>query len=180
MPQDNSSPTNYDLINMKRLLIYTFILPLFSFGQTTSPKTKETSDIYSKAIEEYLKAVSNIDKNTTDSLFIGQYNDLKDIKLQTTIVKTKIILLTSDEEGAKRLEYRKSYDYTNIAEIKFTKDRIEIGFIRFLVEKSSGKVSSWPIHNGYVTFNYNRKKKKFILDKVYFEYPYSNSYTKKQ
>jgi hypothetical protein len=162
---------------MLRLLIYILTFPLFCSGQSNFPSTQDKSKLYSKAIEEYLKAVAKNDKSNIDSLFVGQYDDLKDIKLPSIILNTKMVLLTNDEEGAKKLNYRKSYDYVNIAELKFSKDRAEIGFIRFLVEKSNGKVSSWPIHNGYTNFNYDSKKNQFNLDKVYFEYPYSNNYT---
>lgn len=153
---------------------------MFASGQSNNLSTKDKSKLYSIAIEQYLKAVIKKDKLTIDSLFVGQYEDLKNIKLPSTILNTKIILLTSDEEGAKRLTYRKSYDYVNIAEIKFSEDRAEICFIRFLVEKTNGKVSSWPIHNCYTNFNFDSNQNHLTLDKVYFDYPYSNGYTKKQ
>ncbi len=153
-----------------------------TIDKTNFTSTQDTSKLYSIAIEEYLKAGSKKDKPDIDSLFVGQYDDLKNIKLPEAILNTKIILLTSDDEGNKKLTYRKSFDYVNIAPHNpiLSKTQAEFIFIRFLTEKSNGKVSSWPIHNCFINIRYDFKQNHFTLKKIYFEYPYSNNYIEKQ
>lgn len=167
---------------MIRFLLWILTFLLLVSGQSNFSFAEDNSKLYSMAIEEYLKAVNTKDNSTIDSLFVGQYDDLKNINLPVTVLNTAIILLTSEEEGAKKLTYRKSFDFVNIAPHNplLSNTRAQFIFVRFLVEKSDGKVSSWPIHNCYANFNYDFKQNQFTLDTIYFEYPYSNNYTKKQ
>jgi hypothetical protein len=174
---------------MNKFIFSILLSGLFACNQKTETvdktnysATKDTSKLYSIAIEEYLKAVSQKNKPDIDSLFVGQYDDLKNIKLPEAILNTKIILLTSYDEGTKKLIYRKSFDFVNIAPHNplVSKTQAEFIFIRFLTEKSNGKVSSWPIHNCFINISYDFKQNHFALEKIYFEYPYSNNYTEKQ
>src|SRR5688572_24003004 len=104
---------------MLRLLLFTAMFPILSFGQSTFSLNKdERSKVFCQAIAEYLKAVYKNDKSTFDTLFIGQYDDHHDKKILTTIQKTGIVLLTNEKEGAEKLKYRKSLGFVNIAELK--------------------------------------------------------------
>ncbi|MES2763636.1 MAG: hypothetical protein V4677_15585 [Bacteroidota bacterium] len=165
---------------MLRLLLFTTMFPILSFGQSTFSLNKdEQSKVFCQAIAEYIKAAYKNDKSTFDTLFIGQYDDHRDKKLLTTIQKTGIVLLTNEKEGVEKLKYRKSFGFVNIAELKVTQDSAMYAFVTFFVDKSNEKVNWWPKHNCFINFNYDAKRKEFKLDKVKFEYQYSNKYSKK-
>jgi len=166
---------------MFRLLLFLTCFPFLSKGQSTVSFNKDLqSKAYTQAIAEYIKAVKKIDKTIIDTLFIGRYEYLKDIKLPAIIQNTKIYKVTSDKEGDKILKHRKSFHYVNIVGPGLAKEPASFIFIRFFVEKSSGLTKWWPIHNCTIDLNYNAKTKVFKIDKHSFEYPYSNSYTKKK
>lgn len=165
---------------MLRLFIFISIVPMFTFGQSTHSLNKdEKTKVFCQAIAEYINAVYKNDKSSFDTLFIGQYDDHQDKKLPAIIQKTNIVLLRNEKEGAKKLTYRKSFGYVNIAEIKVAKDGAQYAFVTFFVEKSNGKVNWWPKHNCFINFIYDAKRKEFKSDNVKFEYQYANKFTKK-
>ena len=165
---------------MHKLLLFILLFPLFIHAQYATPLNKdETAKVYSQAIAEYLKAVSKSDSLRFDTLFIGRYEDLHEIKLPATINTTKILLLKDEEEGKRKLNYRSSFNYVNIAELALTKEHAKFIFISFFVEKFTGSVNWWPKHNCILNFDYDTQSKTFVLTKQKFDYVYSNKYTKK-
>lgn len=162
---------------MFRLLTAIFsIVSIFSFGQSSvSPKRNERSIVYAQAITEYLKAFHKTSNVRLDTLFVGQYDDLKNIQLPSKIENTKIILLKAEGEADKILKHCKLFAYVNIAELKLTKENASFAFVMFFVERSKNKINWWPKHNCFIDLKYDPKSKSFKLDKQRFEYPYANS-----
>ena len=161
-----------------KIICLLIIFPVYVFGQSTFvlPKDIESKG-YTQSIAEYVKAIYAKDKTSFDTLFIGKHEGFLDIDLPSIIQNTKIVLLTS-EAAEKKFRYRKSFTYINIIG-DFTKDFSFFKLIVFKTEKTPEKNNWWPVHNFIVDFNYNLKTKVFALDKVKFEYPYSNKYTEK-
>jgi hypothetical protein len=162
---------------MFRFLVFISLLPNFAFGQ------KEKSKIYTQAITEYIKAVNAKDKVTLDTLFIGPMDkdvdeNIREIELPKEILKTKISKLTQTE-GDRKAKYHKTFVFVNIVGI-ISKERAEFMFITFIVEKGPVKAAWFPKHNSHFDFNYDTKKKEFVLEKQRFEYTYSNKYTEKK
>lgn len=148
-------------------LIFISIFPVFTFGQTSNEFQKDDhAKIYSQAIAEYIRAVYKKDKSGLDTLFIGKHPDFPSIQLPAMIQDTKVMLLTTDEAD-KKLQYRKSLVYINMFGW-ITKDRAEFILVTFFNGYR-------PQHNCLIDFKYNSKRKEFELDKLRFEYPYSNS-----
>ncbi len=166
---------------MFRLLLLLTCFPSLSNGQSVLNFNKDSqTKAYTQAIAEYIKAVKQTDKTIIDTLFIGRYEYLKDIKLPAKIQNTMIYKVTSDEEGDKILKHRKSFHYVNIVGPGLSKEPASFIFVRFFVEKSSGFTKWWPIHDCTLDLSYDAIGKLFKLDKDSFEYPYSNKYTKKK
>jgi hypothetical protein len=165
---------------MFKLVIIAVILPNVTFSQPSSSlKQYQQSIVYSHALAEYIKAIQKNDQSGSDILFVGQYEDLKNIALLPIIQNKKIVLLTGEEEAEKILKERKSFEYINMAELDLTKDHASFAFVAFHVEKSNGKVNWWPKHNCFINLRYNSKANELKLDNRRFEYPYANKYTKK-
>ena len=121
----------------------------------------ELAKIYSQAIEEYIRAVSEKEKTNFDTLFLGKQLDFPDIDLPTTIGRTKIRLLAQEAIGNKKSIYSQSSPYINL--IGFVEsDRAEFIFVTFYPEFQHR-------YDCYMDFRYDSEKKEFDLDKLRIE-----------
>jgi hypothetical protein len=170
---------------MKKVILIIIAIGVFSIQSYPEKQSKGYSltTIYTQAITAYLKAVKETDKLSIDTLFVGPMDkdvdeNISEIELPKEILKTKISKLTQ-EEGDRKVMYRKTFVFTNIIGI-IPKERAEFMFITFIVEKGPVKAAWFPKHNSHFDFNYDAKKKEFVLEKQRYEYTYSNKYTEKK
>jgi hypothetical protein len=131
-----------------------------------TPSKAEQTKAYSQVIAEYIKAVSTPDQLQFDTLFIGDHPDLPEIEFPETIESKKIILMDI-ENPEEKLVNNASYVLINIAEQKFTEDRVEFILVTF-------HQGNHPQHNCYIDLTYNATKSNYELaKKIVFEYPYA-------
>ena len=153
----------------KMLRISLLISTFFMFACTQPPFTPskvEQTKAYTQVIAEYIKAVSTPDQLQFDTLFIGDHPDLPQIEFPETIESKKIILMDI-EKPEEKLVNNASYVLINIAEQKFTEDRVEFILVTF-------HQGNHPQHNCYIDLTYNATKNTYELDKkIVFEYPYA-------
>ena len=121
----------------------------------------ELAKIYSQAIEEYLRAVSEKEKTNFDTLFLGKQINFPEIDLPATIGRTRIRLLGQEEIGNKKSIYSQSSPYINL--IGFVEvDKAEFIFVTFYPEFHHQ-------YDCYIDFRYDSEKKEFDLDKLRIE-----------
>ena len=147
------------------LLLSTFFI--FACRQSPfTPSKEEQTKAYSQVITEYIKAVSTPDQLHFDTLFVGHHPDFPQIEFPETIESKKIILMDI-EKPEEKLVNNASYVLINIAEQKFTEDRVEFILVTF-------HQGNHPQHNCYINLTYNAPKSTYELDKkIVFEYPYA-------
>jgi hypothetical protein len=153
---------------MGKLLIFIFILPFFTFGQTAVFPTKtEQTKIYSQAIADFIISATKKDKIKFDTLFFGKHKngqpgDFPDIELPNTIEKTQIRLVTPTI-GIKKQKESNSHVYINLIGW-VNKYRAEFIFVVF----SNGFEHRYDCH---INYNYNDKLKVFELENIEFKGP---------
>lgn len=125
-------------------------------------KKDDLTNVYSKAIFEFIKASYFFDKTTYDTLFIGkrkfgQSDDFPEIELPNQINGTQIRLV-SPEEGQIKQKSKKTAIYVNL-----------IGW----VDKSNADFLFVVFSNGFehqydysIKFKFNENSQKYELDKI--------------
>ena len=153
---------------MSRLIVFIFILPLFTFGQSAKFPTKaDLTKIYSQAIADFIKDASKKHKTIFDTLFIGkrkngQPDDFPDIELPETVENAHVRLI-SPEEGKIKQKERKSRIYINMVGWV---DEEKAEFVFFIF--SNGFEHQY---NYSINYKYNVKRKEFELTKLQFKGP---------
>ena len=170
----------FTLARKFKISFFICFVSLSVFGQKNNfPEKEEMSKLYSLAISEYLNAMYEKDGSGIDTLYIGQYDDLHDMSIGKKIRNTVIVLMTKDTDPKKILKHRKYFHYINLIGF-LTKDHGDFRAITFFVDNSEGKVNWWPQHNCIMDFSSGPGSKEYRLDKINFEYRYSNKYTGKK
>lgn len=153
---------------MNKLLIFIFMLPFFTFGQSAKFPTKtDQAKIYAQAIADFIKSANKKNKTAFDTLFFGKHkngepDDFPDIELPKTIEKTQIRLI-KPEVGTKKQKENNSSIYINLIGW-INKYKAEFIFVIF----SNGFAHQYDYH---INYNYNSKLKVFELDKLEFKEP---------
>ncbi len=136
-----------------------------SNGNITTLQKGELTKIYSQAIAEFIKAEYKKDKTKFDTLFFGKHiygqpDDFPDIELPKTIENTNVKLVTP-ETGFKKQQERKSLVFINMMGWE---DKVKAEFILVIFTNGGEHQYDYTIN-----FNYNSKRKEFVLDKIEFE-----------
>jgi hypothetical protein len=126
----------------------------------------ELTNIYSKAISDFIEAIYQKDKTTFDTLFFnkrknGQPDDFPDIELPKIINGTKLLLLSPEETNNNKQLYRKSSPYINLIGWVET-DKAEFTFVTFYPEFQHR-------YDYYVSYQYNATKDNFVIEKARIE-----------
>lgn len=154
---------------MIRLLISSFLFSLCACAQQGkfSESKKDMTEIYTQAIEDFIKAANKENANVYDTLYIakrkfGQPDDFPDIDLPARIENAQIILITP-EDGEKSQKERKTRIYINLFGW-VEKEKAEFTFIVF----SNGFDHMYDYN---LSYKYNIKNNIFELDKLQFKGP---------
>ena len=153
---------------MSRLLIFIFLVPLVSCGQSTKSQNKaDLAKIYSQAIGDFIKAANEKNKTNFDTLFFGkrrngQPDDFPEIDLPETIENTHIKLI-SPEVGTTKQKERPSRTYINMAGWV---DNETAEFVFFVFSNGFAHQYDYTIN-----YKYNAKRKEFELEKLHFKGP---------
>ncbi len=134
-------------------------------GTTTFSKDEQTK-IYHQAILEYLKVVYQRHGTSFDTLFFGKHEEFPDIKLDTTIQGTRIMLVTTDEAD-KRREYRKSLVYINLFG-DITKESAHFIFVTFFPEYHHQ-------YDYFIDLAYHAERNEFELERIQFKNNFSRN-----
>lgn len=136
-----------------------------TLSDSITPGKAELTEIYTRAIADYIKAVYKKDKTVFDTLFLGkraygQPDDFPDIELPETIENTGIRLV-SPEAGTKMMKERKSLVYINMIGWVDPK-KAEFVLVTFL---NGGEHKS----DVYIDYTFNDRTKVFELSKSRIE-----------
>ena len=128
-------------------------------------QTDELTEIYTKAITEFIKIVYKIDNKTFDTLYfgkhvVGQPDDFPDIELPKKIESTQIVIV-SPKLGEKLQVENKNRVYINLFGF-VEKEKAEFIFVIF----TNGFAHQYDY---ILTFTSNLPTNKFNLDKVEFD-----------
>lgn len=123
------------------------------------------TEIYTKAIGEFIKAVHIKDKKSYDTLYFGKHtygqsDDFPDLELPMNIENTQIRLV-SPEVGQIKLSERKSLVYVNMIGW-VEKERAEFILVVF---KNAGEHQ----FDYFLNFIFNTSKEQYELEKIEFE-----------
>ncbi|MES2703650.1 MAG: hypothetical protein V4649_13500 [Bacteroidota bacterium] len=131
-----------------------------AYGQARVSKSKA----YSRALDEYIKAVYPKGTAKPDTLFIGKNEHMDGVKLPGVVQGATVDLLTS-EDAQKKLSYRRSLIYLNIVGWldKHTAEFLIVTFLEFK-----------PQRHCYLYFT-NAAGGEMKLDSLRFKYPYGNT-----
>jgi hypothetical protein len=154
---------------MKRILLLLILFPILFHAQNKPLKKSEEAALYTKGIQEYIKAAQKKNNMVFDTLFAGRYEDIHAIKFPKKIGATPFVVINNEEGGEKLLKRRSQFYYINVVPAVFAKDRAEFMFVHFLVVKENGVTKWYPQHNCHVDLKYNSKTKQYELDKASFE-----------
>ncbi len=138
---------------------------------TTAVDSNEVSslvltNIYVKAIEDYMDAVHQKDKTVFDTLFLikrqnGLPDDFPDIQLPPKIKETKISLLTQQDAGNHKPFYRVNAPAINL--IGFVeKNKATFTFVAFYPEFHHQ-------YDAYLDYKFNSTKKDYELEQLTIE-----------
>lgn len=154
---------------MIRLLISGFLFSLCACAQQGkfSESKIDMTEIYTQAIEDFIKAANKENANVYDTLYIakrkfGQPDDFPDIELPTRIENVQIVLITP-EDGEKSQKERKTRIYINLFGW-IEKQKAEFTFIVF----SNGFDHMYDYN---LSYKYNIKNNIYELDKLQFKGP---------
>lgn len=124
------------------------------------------TNLYIKAIEDYMDAVHHKDKTVFDTLFLikrqnGLPDDFPDIQLPPTVKETKISLLTQQEAGNHKSFFRVNAPAINL--IGFVeKDKATFTFVAFYPEFHHQ-------FDAYLDYRFNSTKKDYELEQLTIE-----------
>ena len=124
------------------------------------------TNLYIKAIEDYMDAVHHKDKTVFDTLFLikrqnGLPDDFPDIQLPPTVKETKISLLTQQEAGNHKSFFRVNAPAINL--IGFVeKDKATFTFVAFYPEFHHQ-------FDAYLDYKFNSTKKDYELEQLTIE-----------
>ncbi len=153
---------------MKRLVLFIFLYPFFSFSQSAKFPTKvDLTKIYSRAISDFITDASKKTKRNFDTLYFGerkngQPDDFPDIELPEKI-KNIHIRLISPEVGTLKQKELKSRIYINMAGWV---DKKKAEFLFFVFSNGFDHQFNYTIN-----YRFNAKLKEFELVKLQFKGP---------
>lgn len=152
---------------MNRIIIFIFFLPLIGIGQISYlPSKADLTKIYSQAIADFIKAVSENHKTSFDTLFFGKHifgqpDDFPDIELPETIENTQIRLI-SPENGLTKQKASRSLVYINMLGW-VEEEKAEFIFVTF----SNGCEHQYDC---FLNYKYDTKQMEFDVEQIRFEY----------
>ncbi|TKK64109.1 hypothetical protein FC093_23265 [Ilyomonas limi] len=147
-------------LSMTRLLFFILLLPTVTFGQTINTTDKSgRRNIYNDAISRYITLVSKSDKSIFDTLLLFK-DDLLTDSLQTTIQKTRIMLLDSTDIS-NRLERDDSFIGHRIFPLSFDNGQFYINIVPFRVHKDKNGIALGNTGTCVVSYHYDTNKKSF-------------------
>jgi hypothetical protein len=145
---------------MTKLLLLSLLFPILSFGQTinTTEKSGELN-IYNDAIKRFITLASKNDKSSFDTLLIFKDDVLTD-SLQTTILKSNIILLDSIQISD-RLRGDNSFIANKLFPLSFDNGHFYINIVPFRVHRGIDEIIFENTGTCVVSYIYDTKQKGF-------------------
>lgn len=114
----------------------------------------DTSKAYTQAISTYLKAIQKINKQNFDTLYLGNPDSLKCLKLPEYIAGKRVILFTPDMER-KKIQNTPSFVFINLCWGNFERDPIEFMFYTFYAGFT-------PQYQTYIYLRNDKRKAEFV------------------
>lgn len=152
---------------MKRFLIFILFIPTLGFGQEINTTTKSgPENIYNNAIKQFITFSSRIDKIEYDTIFILK-GDLPMDSLNTTIQKTKVVLLDSSIISTE-LQKQKSFVAYKIFPLDFDDGGFSINIVPFVVHKDNNEIIFDNSGTYSVSYTYDCRVKDFKFYKSTF------------